>query len=293
MAPGTGVETNPNAVEMLNRDTIFTNVAVTEDNQPWWEGLSNEIPKLDWTGKPYDATSGKKAAHPNSRFTVAANQCRSYSSMAEADTGVPISAIIFGGRRKSLAPLVYEAKSWAHGVMVGASVASETTAAAVGKVGVVRRDPMAMKPFCGYNFGDYWGHWLSLEQRAAKLPKIFHVNWFRQNEAGHFLWPGFGENLRVLQWVLARCEETGDAIESPIGWLPDKNAINTEGLAISPNAMEQLVSIDIPAWQQEMQDIAGFFEQFNDRFPQQLKRELDRVMGELSPTAKKKAANSA
>ncbi|HBC55947.1 MAG TPA: phosphoenolpyruvate carboxykinase (GTP) [Gammaproteobacteria bacterium] len=293
VAPGTGVETNPNAVEMLNRDTIFTNVAVTEDNQPWWEGLSNEIPKLDWTGKPYDATSGKKAAHPNSRFTVAANQCRSYSSMAEADTGVPISAIIFGGRRKSLAPLVYEAKSWAHGVMVGASVASETTAAAVGKVGVVRRDPMAMKPFCGYNFGDYWGHWLSLEQRAAKLPKIFHVNWFRQNEAGHFLWPGFGENLRVLQWVLARCEETGDAIESPIGWLPDKNAINTEGLAISPNAMEQLVSIDIPAWQQEMQDIAGFFEQFNDRFPQQLKRELDRVMGELSPTAKKKAANSA
>lgn len=293
VAPGTSAETNPNAVEMLQRDTIFTNVAVTEDNQPWWEGLSKEIPKLDWTGQPFDASSGKKAAHPNSRFTVSASQCQSYSKMAEADTGVPLSAIIFGGRRKSLAPLVYEAKSWTHGVMVGASVASETTAAAVGEVGVVRRDPMAMKPFCGYNFGDYWAHWLSMEQRASKLPRIFHVNWFRQNESGDFLWPGFGENLRVLEWILDRCETKGDAIESPIGWLPQQNAINTEGLQIGADAMEQLVSIDVPAWQQEMQNIAGFFEQFNGRVPEQLKDELHRVLSELTPAAEKKTATSA
>jgi phosphoenolpyruvate carboxykinase (GTP) len=282
VAPGTGKKTNPNAVSMLNRDTIFTNVAVTEDNQPWWEGLSDEVPKLDWRGLPFDPASGQKAAHPNSRFTVSASRCASYSPAAEDATGVPISAIIFGGRRKSLAPLVYESKSWAHGVMVGASVASETTAAAVGKVGIVRRDPMAMKPFCGYNFGDYWAHWLSLQQTESKLPKIFHVNWFRQDDSGRFMWPGFGENLRVLQWILARCEQPGGAVESAIGWLPDTNAINLDGLNIEPELMTQLLAIDIPAWQVEMQQIDKFFAQFGSRLPEALKLELSRVQLALS-----------
>jgi phosphoenolpyruvate carboxykinase (GTP) len=205
VAPGTSAKTNANALNMLAQDSIFTNVAITAKNEPWWEGKSDEIPVIDWQGKPYDPAD-RMAAHPNSRFTVSSKQCPSYSSAAENPQGVPISAIIFGGRRAELAPLVFEANNWKHGVLVGASVASETTAAATGAVGQVRRDPMAMKPFCGYNFADYWAHWLSFADKSEHLPKIFHVNWFRQDAGGRFIWPGFGENLRVLKWILERCE---------------------------------------------------------------------------------------
>ena len=203
VAPGTSAKTNPNALAMLGRDAVFTNVALTADNQPWWEGLPDGVPVTDWQGRAFDPGNGP-AAHPNSRFTVSAKCCPSYSAHAEDPHGVPLSAIVFGGRRESLVPLVFEARDWNHGVLVGASMASETTAAATGAVGVVRRDSMAMKPFAGYNFGDYFGHWLSFGKHGGALPKIFHVNWFRKNAEGRFLWPGFGDNMRVLEWMLKR-----------------------------------------------------------------------------------------
>ena len=204
VVPGTNPQTNRNAYEMIRRDTLFTNVALTADNQPWWEGLGSGKPVLDWQGRPYDPANGP-AAHPNSRFTVSAHRNPSYSPHAEDPGGVPIAALVFGGRRREVAPLVYEARDWQHGVLMGASVASETTAAAVGQVGVTRRDPMAMQPFCGYNFGDYWQHWLDVGARLARPPRIYHVNWFRRDAHGKFLWPGYGENLRVLAWMLDRC----------------------------------------------------------------------------------------
>ena len=197
VVPGTNAKTNKNAYEMIHHDTIYTNVAVTADGQPWWEGLTEGTPVYDWQGRPYDKANGP-AAHPNARFTVSARQNPSYSTRTEDPEGVPISAILFGGRRREVAPLVYEARDWRHGVLVGAGMASETTAAAIGQVGVVRRDPMAMKPFCGYNFADYWAHWLSFESRLTSPPRVFHVNWFRQDRNGKFLWPGYGDNLRVL-----------------------------------------------------------------------------------------------
>ncbi len=204
VVPGTNAKTNRNAYETIRHNTLFTNVALTADNEPWWEGLHQGKPVIDWQGRPYDPQNGP-AAHPNSRFTVSGQENPAYSPAADDPRGVPISALIFGGRRRELAPLVYQARNWAHGVLVGASVASETTAAATGQVGVVRRDPMAMKPFCGYHFGDYWAHWLKVGARLKRPPEVFHVNWFRQNAAGKFLWPGFGENLRVLDWILDRC----------------------------------------------------------------------------------------
>src|SRR5579872_6023943 len=224
VAPGTNAKSNRNAYETIRHDTIFTNVALTANREPWWEGREGQ-PVIDWQGRPYDPANGP-AAHPNSRFTVSATKNPAYSKMAEEPRGVPISAILFGGRRRSLAPLVYEARNWSHGVLVGASVASETTAAATGKVGVVRRDPMAMKPFCGYNFGDYWHHWLKISSRLKQQPRIFHVNWFRQS-GGKFLWPGFGENLRVLAWMLDRCAGRVGAAESAIGHLPRPEDLNT------------------------------------------------------------------
>ncbi len=213
VAPGTSKKSNPNALATIQHDTIFTNVGVTADGQPWWEGIGNgQVPAIDWRGESYDPGT-RPAAHPNSRFTVSARQCPSYSDMAEDPQGVPISAIVFGGRRASLVPLVFEARDWTHGVLVGASMGSETTAAATGAVGVMRRDPMAMKPFCGYNFGDYFAHWLSFDQPDAKLPKIFHVNWFRKDSDGKFVWPGFGDNLRVLEWMIGRVKGTAEAVE--------------------------------------------------------------------------------
>jgi phosphoenolpyruvate carboxykinase (GTP) len=283
VAPGTAANTNPTALNMLNRDAIFTNVAVTKDMQPWWEGLTKSAPEglTDWQGRAWEAGKGP-AAHPNSRFTVSAKQCGSYTPAAEEPAGVPLSAIVFGGRRKELAPLVVESVSWDHGVFMGASVASETTAAATGAVGVVRRDPMAMQPFCGYNFGDYWSHWLSLGQKYNKLPKIFHVNWFRQDKAGKFMWPGFGDNMRVLEWVLKRCEGKGDAVRTPLGYLPTPDAINTEGTGLTTETMRELLSIEAPAWKAEMTGIKEYFDKFGARMPAALMTEHKRILNELN-----------
>jgi len=276
VVPGTNAKTNRNAFEMIRHDTIFTNVAVTAENEPWWEGLKEGTPVTDWQGRPYDAKNGP-AAHPNSRFTVPAKQNPSYSPHSEDPTGVPISAIIFGGRRADVAPLVYEARDWNHGVLVGASVASETTAAATGAVGVVRRDPMAMKPFCGYNFADYWAHWLSFSSRSTHLPKVFHVNWFRQDAAGKFMWPGFGENLRVLHWILDRCEGKAEAVETPIGYVPADKAIDTHELDIDPVVLHTLLNIDESKWKKEMAELGEYFKSFGKRLPPGLEKEHARV----------------
>ncbi|MGB5490695.1 MAG: phosphoenolpyruvate carboxykinase (GTP) [Woeseiaceae bacterium] len=280
VVPGTNTKTNKNAYDMIMHDAIFTNVATTANNEPWWEGKNDGEPATDWQGRDYDPANGP-AAHPNSRFTVAATNNPSYSILADAPEGVPISAIVFGGRRKNVAPLVYEAKSWEHGVLVGAGTASETTAAMVGEVGVIRRDPMAMKPFCGYNFADYWSHWLSLKDHVQHLPKVFHVNWFRQNDKGDFLWPGFGENLRVLQWIIDRCEHRADARETAIGFLPHPEDIDTSGLDISAAAMETLTSIDSAQCRDEMVSLGKYFDSYGDRAPAQLKVEQQRVLDAL------------
>jgi phosphoenolpyruvate carboxykinase (GTP) len=281
VVPGTNENTNKNANDMIMRDTIFTNVATTENNEPWWEGKTSGEPARDWQGREFDAANGK-AAHPNARFTVSATNNPCYSNLAEAPEGVPISAIVFGGRRKQLAPLVYQAKSWEHGVLVGAGVASETTAANIGDIGVVRRDPMAMKPFCGYNFADYWSHWLSFAERTDNLPKIFHVNWFRQNDEGDFLWPGFGENLRVLRWIIDRCENRVDANETPIGYLPNPEDIDTRDLDISADALAALTSIDLQQWREEMLSVGEYLESYGDRLPDALRQQQQAVVKELA-----------
>jgi len=280
VVPGTNRKTNRNAYDMIRRDTIFTNVGLTEDDQPWWEDKKTGEPVTDWQGRAYAENDGP-AAHPNSRFTVSAEQNPAYSSLAEAPEGVPISAIVFGGRRRELAPLVYEAKSWGHGVLIGAGVASETTAAASGQTGVVRRDPMAMKPFCGYNFADYWNHWLSFAERSDKLPKVFHVNWFRQDDDGDFLWPGFGENLRVLRWIIDRCENRVEAQDTPIGYLPNRDDIDTDGLDIDDDTLHSLLSVDSSQWQDEMTAIEAYFEEYGSRLPEGLKREHAAVVDAL------------
>jgi phosphoenolpyruvate carboxykinase (GTP) len=258
VVPGTNQKTNRNAYDMIQSDTIYTNVGITAENEPWWEDKKVGEPSIDWKGNDFATTEGP-AAHPNSRFTVSATKNKAYSSLAEAPEGVPISAIVFGGRRRELAPLVYEAKDWNHGVLVGAGVASETTAAATGQVGVVRRDPMAMKPFCGYNFADYWSHWLSFSDRTEKLPKIFHVNWFRQDQDGNFLWPGFGENLRVLEWITKRCKEEIGARETAIGYLPNAGDLNTDTLDIDPEVMNALLTVDSGQWKAEMKEFGDIW----------------------------------
>jgi len=276
VVPGTNEKTNKNAFDMIHHNTIFTNVARTADNKPWWEGKKIGEPAYDWQGREYDPQNGP-AAHPNSRFTVAATNNPSYSKLADAPEGVPISAIVFGGRRRELAPLVYQARNWAHGVLVGASVASETTAAATGKVGVVRRDPMAMKPFCGYNYGDYWAHWLSFAGKVEKLPKIFNVNWFRRDADGRFLWPGFGDNLRVLEWIIGRCEGTAEAVETPIGYLPTPDALDRQGLDVDDATLEALLIVQPEAWRKEMEDIEEYIAAFDERTPRDLQAELAEV----------------
>ena len=281
VAPGTSHKTNRNAVNTLGHDAIFTNVAVTADNRPWWEGLSDERPEKDWQGRDYDPANGP-AAHPNSRFTVSMRQCPSFTPEADNPAGVPISAIIFGGRRESLVPLVFEARDWSHGVLVGASMASETTAAATGAVGVVRRDSMAMKPFCGYNFADYFGHWLSFNERLTHLPKIFHVNWFRKDENGKFLWPGFGDNLRVLQWIIGRCAGAADAIETPIGYLPRREDLDLRGLEHLNGALDKLLAVDAEGWRREAAEIGGYLQSFGDRVPAPLWQEHAKLSSALS-----------
>lgn len=280
VAPGTSNATNPNALASIQRNTIFTNVAVTADNQPWWEGLPG-TPAIDWQGRPYAPENGP-AAHPNSRFTVSARQAPSWSPKAEDAHGVPISAIVFGGRRPSLIPLVFEARDWTHGVLVGAAMGSETTAAATGAVGVLRRDSMAMKPFCGYNYGDYFAHWLSFDKPDARLPKIFHVNWFRKGADGKFLWPGFGDNLRVLEWIVARCEGKAGALETPIGNLPRADDLNLDGLDLADSALDALLAIDSAGWRDEINDIGTYLESFGERTPAKLREEQQRVAKALS-----------
>ncbi len=281
VAPGTSAKTNPNALAMLNDSAIFTNVAVTADNQPWWEGLPDGVPVRDWQGRDVDPANGP-AAHPNSRFTVSATRCPSYTAKAEDPRGVPLSAIVFGGRRESLVPLVFEARDWKHGVLVGAGMASETTAAATGAVGVVRRDSMAMKPFAGYNFGDYFAHWLSFDVAGAQLPKIFHVNWFRKSAAGKFLWPGFGDNMRVLEWMLKRVEGKVAGRATAIGTLPEAGELNRNGLAVSDADLETLLAVDTPAWRTEVGAIADYLEEFGERTPRALFDELEKTAEALA-----------
>jgi phosphoenolpyruvate carboxykinase (GTP) len=282
VAPGTSETSNPNALKTIQHDTIFTNVALTADNQPWWEGLDKRVPAFDWRGNDYDFNKGAPAAHPNSRFTVSAKQCPSYSPKAEDAQGVPISAIVFGGRRASLVPLVFEARDWTHGVLVGAAMGSETTAAATGAVGVMRRDPMAMKPFCGYNFADYFSHWLSFDKPGAKLPKIFHVNWFRKGDDGKFLWPGFGDNLRVLEWMIKRVEGKAGAIETPIGNLPRIADLNVDGIALGDEAQAKLFGFDAAGWRAEFESIGEYLAEYGPRMPQQLHVEQQRIAATLA-----------
>jgi phosphoenolpyruvate carboxykinase (GTP) len=270
---------------MLHRDAIFTNVAVTADKRPWWEGLDDGVPAVDWQGRPYAPGNGP-AAHPNSRFTVSARQCPSWSPKMDDPRGVPISAIVFGGRRESLVPLVFEARDWNHGVLVGASMASETTAAATGAVGVVRRDSMAMKPFCGYNFGDYFAHWLAVGGQARNAPRIFHVNWFRKGANGRFLWPGFGDNMRVLEWMLERCAGRADALDTPIGFVPRSDDLDLEGLALDGETVETLLDVEPSAWVDEYAAIGSYLDEYAGHVPQALRYEHARVVAALHAAAR-------
>ena len=275
VAPGTGLKTNANAIASLSHNTIFTNVALTSDGDVWWEGLTDTPPEglTDWKGHAWSPESGEPAAHPNARFTAPAGQCPVIAAEWEDPAGVPISAILFGGRRASAVPLVTEAFDWAHGVFMAANVASEGTAAAETKVGELRRDPFAMLPFCGYNMGDYFGHWLNLGANApdpAKLPRIFSVNWFRKDAAGKFVWPGFGENARVLKWIVERLEGEADAETTPIGLVPTADALDLDGLALAPGAAELLRCVDTAVWQEEAALIPAFYERFGNRLPAEL-----------------------
>ena len=284
VAPGTNEKSNPNALATTMRDTIFTNVVHNlDDNTVWWEGLDNNPPvnAIDWRGNKWDYKTYDKSrkletsgAHPNSRFTALAKNCPCISSEFNSTTGVPLSAIIFGGRRAKTAPLVYQSKNWQHGTFVGSIMASETTAAAAGALGVVRRDPMAMLPFCGYNMGEYFAHWLSMGLKAENAPKIFHVNWFRTNAEGEFIWPGFGDNLRVLLWILARCEGKVDAVECEIGYLPKPEDIDVEGLDIAPEVMKELLSVDKASWIEDLDSIKAFYAKIGDTMPKELLDEL-------------------
>jgi phosphoenolpyruvate carboxykinase (GTP) len=282
VAPGTGSHTNPNALAMLNRDTIFTNVALRSDGTVWWEGHDDPPPAHaeDWRGKPWDPQSGHPAAHPNSRFTVSIKQSPTYSPEWEKPQGVPISVILFGARRQKLVPLIYQSFNWQHGTFLGATLASETTAAATGAVGVVRRDPMAMLPFCGYNMGDYWGHWLSMAKRASNPPKIFRVNWFQRNDQGKFMWPGFGENLRVLRWVIERCKGAGRADETAIGYIPKAEALNG-GLKISQSDLQRLVAVDREGWRSNLKSQGEFFDKFGDHLPAGIREEHNALSARL------------
>ena len=277
VAPGTNEHSNPNALHTTRKNTIFTNVALNlDDNTVWWEGLDKNPPRnmLNWKGGKWDASSGEKGAQPNSRFTAPAVNCPSLSPEFENPQGVPISAIIFGGRRAKTAPLVYQSFDWDHGVFVGSIMASETTAAATGKVGVVRRDPMAMLPFCGYHMGDYWAHWLEMGKKTPNPPKIFNVNWFRTDEEGNFIWPGFGDNMRVLMWILSRCEGKAEGVETPIGYEPRPEDINIEGLDLTKESIRGLLSIDKGLWKEEVAGIREFYSKFGDKLPEKMAQEL-------------------
>jgi phosphoenolpyruvate carboxykinase (GTP) len=285
IAPGTSSVTNANAIRTLGSDAIFTNVAVTDDGDVWWEGLTAEPPAhlTDWRGQDWTPQTGTPAAHPNSRFTVAAGQCPSIAPEWEDPAGVPVSAILFGGRRATAVPLVTEAHSWAHGVFLGASIASETTAAATGQVGQLRRDPFAMLPFCGYNMGDYFGHWLKVGAmtKPELLPRIYYVNWFRKNADGKFAWPGYGENARVLKWITERLSGTGAAVDGPTGKLPAPGALDVDGLAVSAEDLDLLLSVDAGTWQEEAALTREYFTTFGSHFPAQLWEEHEALVERL------------
>jgi phosphoenolpyruvate carboxykinase (GTP) len=288
VAPGTNRKTNPNAMTAVSHDSIFTNVALRPDGNVWWEGYDGPVPRqlTDWQGRPWTPETGTKAAHPNSRFTTPAVNNPVLSEHWEDPQGVPISAILFGGRRARTIPLVYEAFDWEHGVFVGATMASETTAAATGAVGVVRRDPMAMLPFCGYNMADYWAHWLDVGRRAANPPKVFQVNWFRTDAEGRYIWPGFGENLRVLRWVRDQVRSRNgsvDARETPVGLVPTPQAVGAEELGLSAADAESLFAIDRGEWLREADDQGEFLRKFGDRLPEAVRRQHQALQQRLSP----------
>ena len=292
VAPGTSMKSNPNAMLSMTQNSIFTNVAETDDGDVWWEEMTDEKPAhlTDWKGKDWTPASDTPAAHPNARFTAPASQCPVIASEWEDPKGVPISAILFGGRRASVVPLANEARDWVHGTFLGTIIASEMTAAAFGTIGQLRRDPMAMLPFCGYNMADYWGHWLKIgKTKGAKLPRIYYVNWFRKNDKGKFMWPGFGENSRVLKWVFDRCEGTADAIETPIGNLPTLDAIDFSDLNVDENDKAQLMRVDVDGWLQEIPLIRDFYKSFGNRVPAELYKEVDELEKRLEK-AKQAAA---
>ena len=285
VAPGTSAKSNPNALASTAKNTLFTNVVLNkDDNTVWWEGMNKTPPTNaeDWQGRLWNGeTSTEKGAHPNSRFTAPAKNCPCISPEYDNPQGVPISAIIFGGRRAKTAPLVYQSRSWQHGVFVGSIMASETTAAATGAVGVLRRDPMAMRPFCGYHMGDYWQHWLDMGKKIPNPPKIFNVNWFRTDNDGNFLWPGFGDNLRVLEWILKRCFDEVDAQETPIGYEPNPTDINLEGTDVSLETLTGLLGVDKDLWMEDVANIEEFYKDFGDKLPPALREELETLKKNL------------
>jgi phosphoenolpyruvate carboxykinase (GTP) len=285
VAPGTSVKTNPNAIRTLDANCIYTNVGLTDDGDVWWEGMTDEAPAhlTSWKGKDWTPDSDEPSSHPNSRFCTPAGQCPILAPEYHDPKGVPISAILFGGRRKSTVPLVTEARDWAHGVFLGSTVSSETTAAATGAVGVVRRDPFAMLPFLGYHAGDYFQHWLDLGKAhdESQLPKVFFVNWFRKDENGKFLWPGYGENSRVLEWIVGRIEGTADAAETPIGLVPTVGSIDTDGLDVTPEALDAVLAVRPEEWAAEIPLIQEWFDRMGDKVPATLLTELDGLKARL------------
>ncbi len=278
VAPGTSPKTNPNAIATVERNTIFTNCARTVEGDVWWEGLTDEPPArlVDWHGAEWPPDADKPAAHPNARFTAPAAQCPSIAPEWEDPAGVPIDAFLFGGRRSTTVPLVHEAFDWDHGVFLAAQMSSETTAAAAGEVGKLRFDPMAMLPFCGYNMADYFAHWLATGRReGARLPKVFYVNWFRKDDSGRFLWPGFGENSRVLAWIFARCDDAAEAVDTPIGLVPTPDAIDTEGMNIAPEDLAALLEVEPEGWRAQLPQVREHFARFGDRLPPELRAQID------------------
>ena len=285
VAPGTGEKTNPNAMATVRENSIFTNCARTDGGDVWWEGMTEETPDhlIDWHGNEWTPESEKPSAHPNARFTTPAAQCPSIAPNWEDPAGVPIDAFLFGGRRATVVPLVHEAFDWEHGVFLGATMSSEMTAAAAGGVGKLRFDPMAMLPFCGYNMADYFAHWLKVgEREGAQLPRIFYVNWFRKDEDGKFLWPGFGENSRVLEWVFRRCEGKVGADETAIGYVPKADDLDVEGLSITPAAVGELLAVDTKLWSEQLPQVKEHFAQFGSDLPAALRGQLDALKQRLS-----------
>ncbi|MGH2477589.1 MAG: phosphoenolpyruvate carboxykinase domain-containing protein, partial [Candidatus Limnocylindrales bacterium] len=283
VAPGTGDDTNPNAVQSFEENSIFTNVALTDDGNVWWEGLSAPPDHLtDWKGNDWTPASDAPAAHPNARFTAPASQCPCIAPEWQDPKGVPISAIVFGGRRAGNVPLVTEAFDWEHGTFLGATMSSETTAAAAGDVGKLRFDPMAMLPFCGYNMADYFEHWLSLGRaHPERMPRVFVVNWFRKDEDGRFIWPGFGENSRVLEWVFRRCSGQGETVDTPVGLVPAQGELDLDGLEISDQAMRELLAVDPELVREQLPQVEAFLEQFGDRLPDEIAAQLEALRGRL------------